>query len=100
MADLCLTLLCPRGIEEKMVDVLLAFPEMTILTSAAKTVHGLHPRELDSAEQVLGGARATEVQVLLAEDRSAGVLDELRQRFRGSGVRYWTTKIQSAGELV
>ena len=83
-----------------MLDVLLAFPETTILASAAKTVHGLHPRELDSAEQVLGGARATEIQVLLAQDTSAGILDELRQRFRGSGIRYWMTKIQSAGEFV
>ena len=99
MTDLCLTLLCPSGIEEKMVDVLLAFPETTVLTSAAKTLHGLHPRELDSAEQVLGGARATEIQVLLAEDTSARVLDELRRRFQGSGIRYWMTKIQSAGEF-
>lgn len=99
MPDLYMTLLCPKGTEEKMVDVLLSLTETTILTSAAKTLHGLHPRELDSAEQVLGGARATEIQVLLAHDASARVVEALSQRFRGSGVRYWMTEIHSLGEF-
>lgn len=99
MAELCLTLLCPRGTEEKMLDTLLEFEETTILTSAGKTVHGLHPRDLDSAEQVLGGARSTEIQVLLERGASATILDELRKRFKGSGVRYWTSPIEAAGEL-
>lgn len=99
MAEICLTLLCPRGTEEKVLDVILSLPETTLLTSAPRMVHGLSSSELDAAEQVLGGARATEIQVLLMESARTGVLEELRQSFRGSGIRYWLTRVTDFGAL-
>ena len=41
MSELCLTLLCPPAIEEKLLDLLLLSPNATVFTSAPIAAHGL-----------------------------------------------------------
>jgi hypothetical protein len=99
MSELCLTLLCPPAVEEKLLDLLLLSPNATVFTSTAKAAHGLAHENLDQTEQVLGRARATEVQVIFAAADKAALLEALRQQFAGAGLRYWMTTVVEAGEI-
>ena len=57
MSELCLTLLCPPAIEEKLLDLLLMSPNIaTVFTSTPTAAHGLAHENLDQTEQVLGRA--------------------------------------------
>ncbi|MDP3513187.1 MAG: DUF3240 family protein [Sulfuritalea sp.] len=99
MSELCLTLLCPPAIEEKLLDLLLLSPAVTFSTSRTTAAHGLAHENLDQTEQVLGRARATEVQVIVAVAEKTALLDAIRQEFAGAGLRYWVTTIVETGEI-
>ena len=99
MSELCLTLLCPPAIEEKLLDLLLMLPGGTVFTSTATAAHGLTHENLDQTEQVLGRARATEIQVIFAAADKAALLEALRREFAGAGLRYWVTTVVEAGEI-
>ncbi len=99
MSELCLTLLCPPAVEEKLLDLLLLSPNATVFTSTATAAHGLAHENLDQMEQVLGRANTTEVQVIFAAADKAALLEVLRQQFAGAGLRYWVTTVVEAGEI-
>lgn len=99
MSELCLTLLCPTTLEEKLLDALLMTPEIAVFTSTPTAAHGLATGRLSAAEQVLGRALVTQVQALLMlKDREA-VLTFIREQFAGTGLRYWITPVIEAGEI-
>lgn len=101
MSELCLTLLCPPAIEEKLLDLLLMSSDITTFFSSSKTAaHGLAHERLSQAEQVLGRALATEVKVFLAEGNQVPLLDNIRAQFAGAGLRYWLTPVLDSGEIV
>ncbi len=100
MVELCLTLLCPPALEEKLLDLLLMSPEATVFTSAPVAAHGLAFGRLSASEQVLGRAQATQVQVLLAEAHKDAVLAAVQMQFSGTGLRYWLTPVSEAGAIV
>ena len=99
MSELCLMLLCPPEAEERLLDVLLMLPNTTVFTSKPTAAHGLTHENLDQTEQVLGRARATEVEVVFAADDKAALLDTLRRQFVGAGLRYWLTPVIESGEI-
>ena len=99
MSELCLTLLCPPAIEERLLDLLLLSTNATVFTSTATAAHGLAHVNLDQTEQVLGRARATEIQVIFAATEKTMLLEALRQQFAGAGLRYWVTLVVEAGEI-
>ena len=99
MSECCLTLLCPPGLEEKLLDLLLMSPDAAVFTSAPTAAHGLAFGRLSAAEQVLGRALATQVQVLLADEDKASVLSAIRREFAGVGLRYWVLPIMEKGEV-
>ncbi|MHB1215930.1 MAG: DUF3240 family protein [Thiobacillus sp.] len=99
MSNLCLTLVCPPAIEEKLLDLLLMLPNTTVFTSTATAAHGMTHDNLDQTEQVLGRARATEIQVILDAADKAALLEAIRQQFAGAGLRYWITAVAEAGEI-
>ena len=99
MSDCCLTLLCPPGLEEKLLDLLLMSPDAAVFTSAPTAAHGLAFGSLSATEQVLGRALATQVQILLAEEDKESVLSSIRQTFAGAGLRYWVSPISEKGEV-
>ena len=100
MTELCLTLLCPPAIEEKLLDLLLLSPNVAVFTSAPIAAHGLSPENLDQTEQVMGRARATEIQVIFAAADKTTLLADIRQQFAGTGLRYWVMTLVEAGEIV
>ena len=99
MSELCLTLICPPAVKEKMLDLLLLSPKVTFFTSTATAAHGMAHEDLDQTEQVLGRARATKIQVIVAAADQAALLDAIRQQFSGAGLRYWVTTAAETGEI-
>ncbi len=99
MSELCLTLLCPLALEEKLLDLLLMSPNAPVFTSAPTAAHGLAVGKLSQAEQVLGRALATEVQVIFAASDKEALLDDIRRQFAGTGLRYWVTAVVETGEI-
>ena len=97
MSELCLTLLCPPALEEKLLDMLLMAPEITVFTSTPTAAHGSVAGNLSPAEQVLGRAIATQVQVLLAVKDKDVLLNIIQQQFAGTGMRYWLAPILEQG---
>ena len=99
MSDRLLTLLCPPTVEEKLLDELLLLDQVQVFTSAPTAAHGVDNHLLDASEQVMGRARAVAVQAVVREDDAAALLANLRDRFRGTGLRYWITPVLESGEL-
>lgn len=99
MSDCCLTLLCPPGLEEKLLDLLLMSADAAVFTSATTAAHGLAFGSLSATEQVLGRALATQVQVVLTDENKERVLSSIRQTFAGAGLRYWVSPISDQGEI-
>lgn len=99
MSELCLTLLCPPAIEEKLLDLLLLSTTPTVFTSTPTAAHGLAHEYLDQTEQVLGRARATKVQVIFAAADKTALLEALHREFSGVGLRYWVTTLVETGEI-
>lgn len=99
MSELCLTLLCPPAIEEKLLDLLLMLPNATVFTSTPTAAHGLVVGSLSETEQVMGRAHATEVKVLFAAVDKAALLEAIRRQLAGAGLRYWVTTVVEAGEI-
>lgn len=100
MSDLCLTLLCPPAVEEKLLDLLLLLPGTNVFTSAPTAAHGLVFGSLNQTEQVLGRAFATQVQVIIPIAEKATLLASIHAQFAGVGLRYWITPVTEAGEFV
>lgn len=99
MPELCLCLLCPARLEERVLDVLLMQPELVLFTTTRTAAHGAAFGALSANEQVLGRARATEIQVLVrARDKDA-LLETVRREFAGAGLRYWITPVTQGGEI-
>lgn len=99
MSELCLTLLCPPALEEKLLDLLLMSPEATVFTSAPVAAHGLTFGRLSAAEQVLGRAQAIQVQVLLAAAHKDALLAAMQAQFSGTGLRYWLVPVSEVGAI-
>lgn len=99
MSELCLTLLCPPAIEEKLLDLLLMMPNTTVFTSTSTAAHGRSHENMDQTEQVLGRERATKIQAILAAADKEVLLNAIRQEFTGAGLRYWLTTVNEAGEI-
>lgn len=96
---LCLTLLAAPSVEEKLLDVLLDAVGEEVFTSAPTFSHGTSHGRLSSVEQVLGRSAAVQVQILVTEGEMNELLQRLREEFRGTGLRYWTSALAAEGEI-
>ena len=99
MSELCLTLLCPPAVEEKLLDLLLLSPNTAVFTNTPTAAHGLALGSLDQTEQVLGRAFATQVQVVIRDIDKEALLGDIHEQFAGAGLRYWITPVSEAGEI-
>ncbi len=99
MPELCLTVLCPPSMEEKLLDMLLLFDGVSMFSSAPVAVHGLAPDGLSQAEQVMGRALASEVRLVITENVAQALRDSLETEFAGAGLRYWTTPVLASGVM-
>ena len=99
MPEVCLTLLCPPAVEEKLLDLLLLSPNTAVFTNTPTAAHGLAFGSLNQTEQVLGRAFATQVQVVIRDIDKEALLGDIHEQFAGAGLRYWITPVSEAGEI-
>ena len=99
MSKYCLTLVCAPEIEEKLLDTLLASVDAEVFTSTPIFSHGTAHGRLSNAEKVMGRSRSVQVQIITSEDEWARLSELLRQRFKGTGLRYWASALSSEGEI-
>ena len=96
---LCLTLVCPPAVEEKLLDTLLAHAGSEIFTSTPTYSHGIALDRLSATEQVMGRSRAIQVNVLLTHSEFALLRELLAREFAGTGLRWWACALAFQGDL-
>ena len=99
MTKFCLTLICPREIEEKLLDTLLTEIDDEIFTSTPTFSHGTAQGRLSSIEKVMGRSRSVQVQIVTTDEELARLIELLKRRFKGTGLRHWATALSAEGEV-
>lgn len=99
MSKFCLTLICSREVEEKLLDTLLTHVEGEVFTSTPTFSHGTAQGQLSSVEKVMGRSRSVQVQIIATGDELASLIELLQQGFRGTGLRYWASALFVEGEV-
>ena len=99
MSKFCLTLICPREVEEKLLDTLLTSVEGEVFTSTPTFSHGTAQGRLSNVEKVMGRSRSVQVQIITTDEVLASLTELLTQRFKGTGLRYWASALSIEGEL-
>lgn len=98
MTRTCLTLVCPPAVEEKLLDALLELVGHDSFATLRADFHGARG-ELAIEEQVRGRSPVLQVQVLMDAAEADVLLDQLRPRFAGAGLRYWTSPVLTEGVI-
>jgi hypothetical protein len=99
MSKFCMTLICSREIEEKLLDTLLTTVEDEVFTSAPTFSHGTAQGRLSSVEKVMGRSRSVQVQIITTAAELTLLTALLTQRFQGTGLRYWAAALTAEGEV-
>ena len=99
MSKFCLTLICAREVEEKLLDTLLTSVEGEVFTSTPTFSHGTAQGRLSSVEKVMGRSRSVQVQIITTDEELASLTELLTQRFKGTGLRYWASALSVEGEV-
>jgi hypothetical protein len=99
MTKFCLTLICAREIEEKLLDALLTSVDDEVFTSTPTFSHGTAHGRLSGVEEVMGRSRSVQVQIVVTDAEMAGLIALLQQQFKGAGLRYWATALVCEGGL-
>ncbi len=99
MSKFCLTLICSREVEEKLLDTLLSHVEDEVFTSTPTFSHGTAQGRLSSVEKVMGRSRSVQVQIVTTDEELASLTELLKQRFKGTGLRYWASALSTEGEV-
>ena len=98
--ELCLVMIAPSEIEEKLLDVLLVAVGNEVFTSTPSFSHGTAQGRLSSIEQVMGRSRSVQVQIIVTAAELVTLLQTLRESFAGTGLRYWAMPLAALGEIV
>lgn len=99
MSKSCLTLILDPKIEEKLLDLLLEVAGDELFVSTPTFSHGTAYGRLSDEEKVMGRSHAVRVQILITDGKQEELLQLLRERFAGTGLRYWATPLSTDGEI-
>ena len=99
MSKFCMTLICSREVEEKLLDTLLTNVEGEIFTSTPTFSHGTAQGRLSNIEKVMGRSRSVQVQIVTTDDELASLIELLKLHFKGTGLRYWASALAVEGEV-
>ena len=97
MSEVCCSLVCPPGVEEKLLDTLVMAFSDRVFASTPTFAHGVAHGAMSSAELVLGRARCSLVQILLRAQEWTTLKTLLTREFAGTGVRFWVTPVLEEG---
>ncbi len=94
-----LTLMVPQLLEDNMVDWLMLNAEDRLFLSGVVSAHAAGHERLSLMEQVTGRRQQIRFDVLLEAEEVDGVLKQLKQDFKHTGIRFWMAPLHQSGEL-
>ena len=96
----CLTLMCHKSMEERLVDYLLEHPELVTGFSISRIDGNSQSEELRTmSEQVRGRSRRIEISVVMNLDDAQALLTRLKKDEPNHEVAYWITPVLEFGRL-
>ncbi len=96
----CLTLVCHRSLEERLVDHLLAHPEWVYGFSISKAEGGSQKEKLPSMiEQVRGRSQRVTFQSVMNLDDARALVAHLKQEESNPEIAYWITPVIEFGRM-
>ncbi len=99
MSKHCLTIICSREVEDKLLDTLLTSVAGAVFTSTPTFSHGTAQGRMSNLEKVMGRSRAVQVQIVTSDEELGLLIEVLKLRFKGTGLRYWATPLSTEGEV-
>lgn len=98
--DCLLTLSCPAGLEEELIDLLREHPEwVSGFTSLAGEGFGSGTQLHSAMEQVRGRSRRRLLQVVLSQADVDPLVQALRAALPSDEVAWWTTPVTGFGRF-
>lgn len=95
-----LSLVVPRGVEDAVVDLLLAHPDLVPgFTTSPGEGHGVRVELLDAGEQVRGSARRVMVRIICERNAANQVLALIKQILPKANLFYWIVPVLASGRL-
>ena len=98
-ADVLLVLSVRLGLEEPVVDWLLAWRGDHGFSRVAVEEHSARHEELTAAEQVRGRQNRLQFQVRIPAAQLDDLIDSARREFGGADVGYWVLPLLRSGHL-
>jgi hypothetical protein len=99
-ADIMLTLVAPAALEEPLVDLLLAMPDLAGgFTSSPADGHGTRVPLVGADENVRGRGKRVRIEIALESAALSTLLDAIRRGMPGAPIHFWTVPILEFGSL-
>jgi hypothetical protein len=96
----CLTLVCHRSLEERLVDHLLEHPEWTRGFSLTRIEGGSQKEKLPSMlEQVRGRSQRVQIVSVMNCDDAQQLIEHLKREESNPEIAYWITPVIEFGRL-
>ncbi len=96
----CLTLVCHRSMEERLVDHLLEHPDLVSGFSVGRIDGGSQKEVLPSMlEQVRGRSQRVEIRTVMNLEDARELIAHLKQSEPNHEVAYWLTPVLEFGRL-
>jgi hypothetical protein len=99
MEQCLLTIYVPPSVEDSVVDWLLEHDDIEGFSSAEVFGHGVRQSGMSLLEQVTGRQRRVQFQVQTSSDLVEHLLQDLREKFAGSGLFYLVSPVFESGRL-
>jgi hypothetical protein len=98
--DTLLTLIAPESLEETLVDLLLAAPELAVgFTTSCASGHGADVTLKSGSEQVQGRGRRVRIEIAVASSALAPLGRRLREALPDANLFFWRTPLVDCGRL-
>ena len=96
----CLTFVCHRSLEERLVDHLLAHPEWVSGFSLTRIEGGSQKEALPSMlEQVRGRSQRVQIATVMALADARELVEHLKRAEANAEIAYWMTPVIEFGRL-
>ena len=100
LIDCCLTLVCHKSLEERLVDHLLEHPQWVSGFSVSQIEgHSLKQHLPSMLEQVRGRSQRIEIRSVMNLDDARALVAHLKGQETNSEVAYWITPVIEYGRL-